>query len=352
MKKLYFASDYQEGMCEAILERLSETNRVPVSGYGTDEYCEEAKEKIRSACGLPEAEVYFISGGTQANKTVIAAALREYQGVISADTGHVNLHEAGAIEYTGHKVLAVPGDHGKLPANALMEYLETFYGDANREHMVQPGMVYISQPTEYGTLYTKAELTRLREICDRYELPLYADGARLAYALACEENDVTLSDLAHLSDVFYIGGTKCGAMIGEAIVIRNKALLPHFFTSIKQHGALLAKGRLLGISFGTLFTDGLYEKLGAHALKMAAQLKRALTENHWKYFFETPTNQIFVVVENDVLKQLGESVVYSFWEKYDDTHTVIRFATSWATPQEDIDALIRLIETYKPKADA
>ena len=346
MGLLYFASDYQEGMCEEILTRLQETNRIPTPGYGTDEYCESAKKKIRAACEAPEADVYFLSGGTQANQTVIGSVLRDYEGVIAADTGHVSLHEAGAIEYTGHKVLTIPGERGKLQADALQSYLETFFADANHDHMVQPGMVYISQPTEYGTLYSRRELEALHEVCVRYHLPLYADGARLAYALASAENDASLADLARFCDVFYIGGTKCGAMIGEAIVISSPQLVPHFFTSIKQHGALLAKGRLLGISFDTLFTDGLYEALGRHALEKAEQLKQALRENHWQFFFETPTNQIFVVVENEVLKELDSCVVYSFWERFDNSHTVIRFATSWATTQEDLDALIGLIERF------
>ncbi len=348
MNKLYFASDYQEGMAEEILARMQETNRVPVTGYGTDVYCESARRKILDACGNPDADVHFLSGGTQANAVVISSVLRDYEGVVAADTGHVSLHEAGAIEYTGHKVLTVKGDHGLLKADALQEYLELFYADGNHDHMVQPGMVYISQPTEYGTLYSKKELTALREVCDTYDLPLYVDGARLAYALACRENDVTLADLASLTDVFYIGGTKCGAVIGEAVVITNRKLVPHFFTSIKQHGALLAKGRLLGLSFDTLFTDGLYKKLGTYALEKADQLRQALIENGWKLFFETPTNQIFVVVDNTTLEEIGEKVVYSFWEPYDSTHTVIRFATSWATPQEDLNALIQLIKTYRP----
>ena len=346
MNKLFFASDYQEGMCEEILERLQQTNRIPTSGYGTDEYSEQARSRIKEACGAPDARIHFLSGGTQTNQTVIAAILREYEGVIAADTGHVSLHEAGAIEYTGHKVLTIPGDHGKVSANALKEYLEAFYADGNHEHMVQPGMVYISQPTEYGTLYSRQDLKELRSICDQYQLPLYADGARLAYALACSENDVTLKDLAQYCDVFYIGGTKCGAIIGEAVVILNPKLMPHFFTSVKQHGALLAKGRLLGISFDTLFTDGLYEALGKHALEKAEQIKHALAENNWQFFFETPTNQIFVVVDNETLKELDQKVVYSFWEPYDATHTVIRFATSWATTQEDVDALITLIQQF------
>ncbi|MBO7703294.1 MAG: low specificity L-threonine aldolase [Solobacterium sp.] len=345
MKKLFFASDYQEGMTPEILDQLIATNLTPVTGYGTDAYCESARKKIREACGSEEADVYFISGGTQTNAVVIGAVLRGYEGVIAADTGHISLHEAGAIEYTGHKVLTVPGEKGLLKADALQEYLEGFYNDANHDHMVQPGMVYISQPTEYGTLYSRSDLLALREVCDTYGLPLYLDGARMAYALACSENDVSLEDLAKLTDLFYIGGTKCGAIIGEALVVVNRGLVPHLFTTIKQRGALLAKGRLPGISFDTLFTDGLYTRLGTHALEMAEQIRQALRENGWQFFFETATNQIFVVVNQETLAKLDETVVYSFWEPYDETHTVIRFATSWATPQQDVDQLIGLIRT-------
>ena len=345
MNKVYFASDYQEGMAPEILKNLETVNLVPVSGYGTDEFSESARMKIRDAIGRNDAEIYFLAGGTQANAVVISAALREYEGVVAADTGHVALHEAGAIEFTGHKVLTVKGDRGILRADALRETLETFYADGNHDHMVHPGMVYISHPTEYGTLYSKAELTALRRICDAYHLPLYVDGARLAYALACKENDVSLKDLAELADAFYIGGTKCGAILGEAVVILNKKLFPHFFTTVKLHGALLAKGRLAGISFDTLFTDGLYERLGAHALEKAAEIRAALAENNWQVFFETPTNQIFVVVDNDTLRKLDETVVYSFWEPYDESHTVIRFATSWATPDRDVEELIRIIRS-------
>ena len=341
MKKLYFASDYQEGMCEAILERLSETNRVPVSGYGTDEYCEEAKEKIRSACGLPEAEVYFISGGTQANKTVIAAALREYQGVISADTGHVNLHEAGAIELTGHKVLTLPGENGKLNASDVRAFMRRFAADENRAHTVRPRLVYISQPTEYGTLYSLEELRALREVCDDYDLYLYADGARLAYALASEGNDVSLRDLSALCDAYTVGGTKCGALFGEAVVIPDKRLLPYFFTQIKQHGALLAKGFALGAQFGALFQNGLYGRIGRPAIEAADRIREALREKGYALSPETPTNQIFVLLENAVYERLSREVALGFWEQPDDAHTVARIATSWATTQEETDALLQ-----------
>ena len=263
---LSFACDYMEGTHPAILQKLVETNLEKTGGYGLDPYCDAAKEKIKAACGCPEGEVFFLVGGTQTNATVIDALLKSYQGVIAAEIGHVSVHEAGAIEADGHKVLTLPHDNGKISADQVRGLLDGFYNDANHDHMVMPGMVYISHPTEYGTLYTLEELTELSNVCHENHIPLYMDGARLAYALACSENQLTLADIARLCDIFYIGGTKCGALFGEAVVIPKPGLIPHFFTIIKQHGALLAKGRLLGIQFDTLFTDSLYEKVGAPAV--------------------------------------------------------------------------------------
>lgn len=244
---LFFACDYMEGAHPAIMQRLMGTNLVKTAGYGLDEYCDGAKEKIRSACGAPDAEVHFLVGGTQTNATVIDALLKSYQGVIAAETGHISTHEAGAIEFGGHKVMTLPHHNGKIDAAHVRTMLEDYYNDGNHDHMVMPGMVYVSHPTEYGTLYSRAELEEISNVCRKYHIPLYLDGARLAYALACPQNDITLKDLASLCDVFYIGGTKCGALFGEAVVIPRPGLIPHFFTIIKQHGALLAKGRLLGI---------------------------------------------------------------------------------------------------------
>ena len=341
---LSFQNDYQEGAHEKILKRLMETNLEPQSGYGSDSYTESAKEKIRKVCECPQADVWFLTGGTQTNQNVIDAMLQPYEGVVAASTGHVSVHEAGAIEFTGHKVLTIPQHEGKIYAEELESYLRGFWEDTDHEHMVFPGMVYISQPTEYGTLYSLEELTALSETCRKYHLPLYADGARLAYALASPENDVTLKDLAKLCDVFYIGGTKCGALFGEAVVIPDPALIPHFFTIIKQHGALFAKGRILGIQFDTLFTDDLYLHIGESALDCAAAIKSALKENGYQFFLETPTNQIFIILEDEVLHRLEEQAEFSFWEKYDDSHTVIRIATSWATTKEHTDALIELLK--------
>lgn len=339
---LYFENDYCEGAHEEILKKLVETNLEKTSGYSTDPYCASAREKIRAACSCPEADVFFVSGGTQANVIVIAAMLRRYEGVVAAATGHIHGHEAGAVEYTGHKVLALPQTDGKLSAADLREYLETYYADANHEHMTFPGMVYISYPTEYGTLYTKAELEALHQICAQYQIPLFMDGARLGYGLASPSCDLTLSDLAQLTDVFYIGGTKVGALCGEAVVFPHGAPA-HFMTMVKQQGGLLAKGRLLGLQFDVLFTDDLYMKISRNAIAAAETLKAALREKGYRFFLDSPTNQIFVVLENAQLQALEGKAKFGFWEKFDDTHTVVRIATSWATRMEEIRQLIELL---------
>ena len=338
-----FESDYTTGAHPNILKRLTETNYEFLSGYGTDHYCESAKEKIRAACDSNDVDVHFLVGGTQTNALIISAMLNDYEGVIAADTGHVSVHEAGAIEYTGHKVLTVPHHDGKIMAADLKEYLENFYNDGNYEHMVFPGMVYISFPTENGTVYNKNELEELSGICRKYNVPLYIDGARLGYGLMCDENDMTLADIAKLCDVFYIGGTKVGALCGEAVVFTKNNTPKHFTTVIKQHGALLAKGRLLGIQFDTLFTDDLYMELSRHAIKMAEELKEVLKEKGYFFAWETPTNQQFVILENNKMKELREKVAFSFWEKYDESHTVVRFATSWSTTEKDIELLKEIL---------
>ena len=282
-------------------------------------------------------------GGTQTNATVIAALLHMYDGVLAAETGHVNVHEAGAIEYTGHKVLTLPQKDGKISAESVENYLKWFYADENHEHMVQPGMVYLTHPTEYGTLYTAEELKAIHGICQKYAIPLYVDGARLGYALAARETDVTLPVLAQNCDIFYIGGTKVGAFCGEAVVIPKKGLIPKFFTTIKQHGALLAKGRLIGIQFDTLFTDGLYQEISAHAIRMAEKLKKAIMEKGYTMYLDSPTNQQFVLLDNKKKKELLEQVDFDFFENYDSEHTVMRFVTSWATREEDVDRLIEIL---------
>ena len=280
-------------------------------------------------------------GGTQTNAVVIDAMLKGYEGVAAADTGHVAVHEAGAVEYTGHKVLTIPHHSGKIDPGELKEYLEGFYQDANHEHMVFPGMVYLSHPTELGTLYSRKELEEISQICREYEIPLFLDGARLGYGLMSSDTDVTLQDVAQLCDVFYIGGTKVGALCGEAVVFPEKAPR-HFLTSVKQHGALLAKGRLLGIQFDTLFTDNLYFDISRHAIERAEELKRVLQEKGCTFAWESPTNQQFVILEDSTVRRLKEHVVFSFWEKADETHTVVRFVTSWATRKEEIEELSRM----------
>ncbi len=338
-----FESDYIAGAHPEILKRLSETNLESLSGYGSDPYCESAKEKIRKAVGMEDAEVEFLVGGTQANAVIISTMLKDYEGVIAAQTGHVNGHEAGAIEYTGHKVLALPQKEGKIAAADLKQYLADFFGDANHEHMVIPGMVYISFPTEYGTLYSKKELEDLYGICREYEIPLFVDGARLGYGLMSRKNDVSLHDLATLCDVFYIGGTKVGALCGEAAVFTKKNRPKHFMTSVKKRGALLAKGRLLGVQFDTLFTDDLYFKIGTYAIDMAERLKEIFKKHNVELFLESPTNQQFPVLENKVLEKLQKEVAVSFWEKKDEDHTVVRLATSWSTTKEDLEVLDRVL---------
>ena len=339
---LFFENDYGEGAHPGVLAHLAETNMEHLSGYGVDPYCASAKEKILNACGCPEGDVFFLVGGTQTNAVVIGSLLRRHEGVVAANSGHVSVHEAGAIEYTGHKVLEIGQENGKINAGELRAYMERFYRDGNHEHMVFPGMVYISHPTEYGTLYTKAELEAISGVCRAWKIPLYVDGARLGYGLASEETDVTLEDMARYADVFYIGGTKVGALCGEAVVFPHGAPV-YFMTMVKQQGALLAKGRLLGVQFDALFTDNLYLQISKNAIQTADRLKQALKEKNYQLLLDSPTNQIFVILEDEKLEELKKHVRYSFWEKFDDTHTVIRLATSWATAMEDVEKLIETL---------
>jgi len=340
---MHFDSDYLEGAHPEILRRLMETNMEKTSGYGTDIYCEEARKKIRKACNCPDAEVFFLIGGTQTNATVIDAMLSRTEGVIAADTGHISIHEAGAIEASGHKVLALPHENGKLSVTAIKKYIENFYSDGNNEHMVSPGMVYISHPTEYGTLYTKKELEEISLVCHKHEIPLYLDGARLGYALMAKDTDITLEDIASNCDAFYIGGTKVGALFGEAVVFTKPNRIKHFLTIVKQHGALLAKGRLLGIQFDTLFDNNLYFEISKNAIEMADRLKKIFEEKGYRFFLKTPTNQQFIILENEKMKQLSEKVTFSFWETLDESHSVVRFATSWATTEEDVEELREIL---------
>ena len=340
-----FESDYIAGCHPLVLKRLTETNLECLSGYGTDPYTERAKEKIRLACGCPEADVELLTGGTQTNAVVISTMLHDYEGVIAAVSGHISTHEAGAIEYTGHEVLTLPQKDGKLDPDDLASFLADYYADGNHEHMTFPGMVYLSHPTEYGTLYTKQELTRISEICREYKIPLFLDGARLGYGLMSSSSDLCLQDIAELCDVFYIGGTKVGALCGEAVVFTKHNRPAHFMTSVKKRGALLAKGRLLGVQFDALFTDALYFKISRHAIEMAERLKKMFVSYGFPLFIDSPTNQQFVILEDALMEKLKEEVAFSFWEKYDDTHTVVRFAASWSTTEEDLAALDKILKS-------
>ena len=340
---LSFESDYIEGAHPKILEALTRTNMESLSGYGADSYTKSAKEKIAAACALPDAQVAFLTGGTQTNQIVIDTMLHQYEGVISAQSGHVSVHEAGAIEFTGRKVLTLTSHNGKIDAAELDSYISDFYNDGNHEHMVFPGIVYISHPTEYGTLYSKSEMTEISKVCRKHEIPLFLDGARLGYGLMSKESDLTLPDVAELCDVFYIGGTKVGALCGEAVVFTKKNMPLHFENLVKKHGALLAKGRLLGIQFDTLFTDNLYFEISRNAIERAEELKNLFLKKGYKFFIDSPTNQQFVILENDKLKELQRNVKFSFWEKYDESHTVVRFASSWATTREKIEELGKVL---------
>ncbi|MEW4353497.1 aminotransferase class V-fold PLP-dependent enzyme [Streptococcus pneumoniae] len=340
---IHFENDYNRGVHEALLHALVATNEEGLAGYGLDTYSERAKEKIRKACQMPDAEVFFLTGGTQTNQIIINSLLQSYEGVLAADTGHISVHEAGAIEFTGHKVLTLPHKDGKISAQQVKEYLQAFYADSNHSHMVYPGMVYLSFPTEYGTLYSKLELEEMAAVCQEYHIPLFVDGARLGYALASPACDLTLADLANLVDVFYIGGTKMGALCGEAVVFSKDTYPKHFPTIVKQHGALLAKGRLLGVQFDCFFTDDLYVKIGRGAIEQAERLKEILNEKGYRFFLESPTNQQFIILENDQYERLSKEVAMGFWEAYDDNHTVVRLATSWSTTDGDLDALQALL---------
>ena len=340
---IYFNNDYSEGCHEKVMERLLATNMVQTPGYGEDAYCAAAAAKIRKKCGREDVAVHFLVGGTQTNMTVIDAALRPHQGALGADTAHINVHETGAVEATGHKVLWVPHHDGKITAQQVEDTVREHYASASFEHTVQPKLVYISNPTELGTLYTRAELESLSAVCRARGLYLFVDGARLGYGLAAPGNDVTMEDLANLCDVFYIGGTKVGALFGEAVVITNPALQEDFRYLIKQHGGMLAKGRLLGVQFDALMEDNLYEKIAAHANRLADKLRHCLKELGVPFLVENTTNQLFPILPDGVLDALAEDFAFSEQERVDETHRAVRFCTSWATKEESADALcIRL----------
>ena len=335
-----FNCDYHEGAHPRIMEALMRTNMEQTIGYGEDEYCAEARKAIQSVCGCEQAAVHFLVGGTQANLTVISSILRPHQAILCVKEGHINAHETGAIEATGHKVMVIPGKDGKLSGAAVREAYPHHRNDGSHEHITQPKMVYISNPTELGTLYTKAELTDIRKACDECGLYLFLDGARLGYGLMAEGNDLTLKDIAEVCDVFYIGGTKVGAMFGEAVVITNPALQEDFRYIMKQKGGMLAKGRLLGIQFLELFKDGLYFEISAHAIRMAQLLKAGLTARGYKFYADSVTNQQFVIVPDEKLKELDEKFSYEYQMRYDETSSVVRFCTSWATKEENVMKLL------------
>ena len=339
---LFFVNDYGEGAHEVVLAHLTETNREHLTGYGSDPYTARAKEKILAAAGCPGGDVYFLAGGTQTNETVISAYLRSWEGAVACETGHIAVHEAGAIEHSGHKVLTVPAHDGKMDAAELDAYLAAFFADGNHEHMVFPGLVYISYPTEYGTLYTKDELTALADAAHKYHLPLYVDGARLGYGLASPASDLTLPHLASIADVFYIGGTKVGALCGEAVVFPHGAPA-HFLTHVKQHGALMAKGRLLGVQFDALFTDGLYLSISRHAIDMAMKLRQVFLDKGYPLYIDSLTNQQFVILTKEEAEEIAKHAQFEVWEPYGDGRLVVRFAVSWAAEEADIDALAAVL---------
>ena len=332
---LFFENDYGYGAHPKVLEYLAQTNMEPVSGYGNDKFTAAAAEKIKAAADCPDAQVYFLTGGTQTNMVVIDTLLRPYEGVVASSCGHVNTH----------KVLTVPHKNGKLDADDLREYVQTFYADASHDHMVFPGMVYISHPSEYGTLYTRNELERISAVCREFSMPLFLDGARLGYGLMSPKCDITLPELAQLCDVFYIGGTKVGALFGEAAVFTKHNMPRYFSTIAKQHGALLAKGRLLGLQFDTLFTDDLYFRISKHAINMAMQIRDAFDARGLQFYLHSPTNLQFLIMENKAVRALQQKIAFHTWGKVDEEHSVARFATSWSTTQEDVDALIDAIKT-------
>lgn len=338
-----FSSDYTEGAHPSILSALAETNYEQNPGYGEDSHCARAAALIREACAAPDASIHFLVGGTQTNTIVISSLLRPYEGVLCADSGHIHVHETGSVESTGHKVLALPSHLGKITADQVRTAYESHVHDANFEHIVRPGMVYISHPTEYGTLYTLDELTALSEVCHALNLPLFLDGARLGYGLASPETDVTLTDIAHLCDVFYIGGTKVGALFGEAVVFSTPALAKNFRYMIKRGGGMLAKGWLLGLQFEQLFENSLYQKLGAHAVSLSFRIRNAFREKGIAFIMESPTNQQFPILTEAQMKTLGAEFAYTLWEKVDEDRSAVRFCTSWATKEADVEKLIDAI---------
>ena len=338
-----FTCDYSEGAHPDILKRLIDTNMMQEEGYGYDRFTVSAREKIKENIGCADADVFFLVGGTQTNSTIIAALLKSYEGVVSTATGHIAVHEAGAVELSGHKVLTIGSHEGKMKATELDDYINRFYADPTWPHMVSPGMAYISFPTEYGTLYSKNEIEEIRNVCRKHNIPLFIDGARLGYALASNKCDVSLRELAQLCDVFYIGATKIGALCGEAVVFPKGDAPKNFFSIVKQHGALLAKGRLLGVQFDTLFTNDLYMRISRHAIDAAMTMKKMMNDKGIEFYVDSPTNQQFPILSQEQMERLEGKVLYEVWEKLDSGRAITRFATSWATPMEHIERLAKLL---------
>ena len=344
-----FDCDYLEGTHPKILDALVKTNMEQTVGYGMDDYCSKAKQLIKEACDAPDADVHLLVGGTQTNALVISSSLRPYQGVVAVESGHINVHEAGAIEATGHKVLALPTEDGKMRADVLENYCAEYWADVTKEHIVQPAMLYISQPTESGMLYTKDELLELRKVCDKYSLIFFVDGARLIYSLANSNTDVRLPDLAKICDVFYIGGTKAGLLFGEAVVITNDAIKKDFRNMMKRAGAMLSKGRLLGVQFSELFTDDLYLEISAHAMKCADEIHDIFADAGFEFLYNSPTNQLFPIIEDSLQEKLSEEFSFEFWKRVDEKRSAVRFCSSWATKEENIEKLRQTVAKYTQK---
>ncbi len=339
-----FECDYNNGAHPKVLENLIKYNEARTTPYGFDIFSERAKERIREACGMPDAQIFFLTGGTQTNATTIDSMLYQYEGVICVETGHINVHEAGAVEFTEHKIITLPGNLGKMDAKVLDKYLDDFMHDGNNAHAVFPGLVYITFPTELGTLYTAHELNDIYQVCKRYDIPLYIDGARLGYGLMAEDNDITLPFLAHHCDVFYIGGTKLGAWCGEAVVFTNRQAHKHFFSIQKQHGAVIAKGALIGLQFEALFTDNLYFNLARHANEMAMRMKRLFQQKGFEFYLDSPTNQQFIILPDALVEKLSQQVEFTHWGQTSGHRTICRFVTSWATTEEELQELEKILQ--------
>ena len=348
-----FECDYNNGACQQVLDNLVRYNSAKPTPYGFDEFSDRAKDRIREACGLPDAQIFFLTGGTQTNATTIDSMLYQYEGVICVGSGHINVHEAGAVEFTEHKIITLPDTDGKLEAKVLDKYLDDYMHDGNKDHAVHPGLVYITFPTELGTLYSAKELNAVYQVCQHYEIPLYIDGARLGYGLMAEANDISLPYLARHCDVFYIGGTKIGALCGEAVVFTNRKAHKHFFSIQKQHGAVIAKGALIGLQFEALFSQVpspgasgnqvLYFQLSEHAIKMAMRMKEIFTKKGFQFLVDSPTNQQFVIIDNEQAEYLSQKVQFTHFGQTDKYHTICRFVTSWATTEEEIDELEKIL---------